>query len=189
MRYVPAGSERPPASTEQVLHPGRRRELFLAFDLRGVREELPAGCAFVYENTVGELLLSVLFGDLGDRVPATAWEGWDGDRYLAAECDGKLELLWVSAWDSPEDAAEFESAYSGIGAAVAARAGFAAPPRPTRAGREVVVSTRGLAGLVPRLAALVLRHRVGEVEALRSQFIERGAPEPPAARNPSTDPP
>ena len=39
--------------------------------------------------------------------PRLIWEGWNGDRYLAARCGGRRELLWLTVWDSEADAAEF----------------------------------------------------------------------------------
>ncbi len=155
----------PPASTEQLLHPERRREPFLAFDLGPLREALPEGCTPVYENGAGELGLSVLLRDLGRRPDPAAWEGWDGDRYLAARCGGERAFAWITAWDSEADAREFEVAYAGIAAAAAARAGLAAPPALRRHGREVHLLAPGLEALAPALER-VPRRRVSTLEEL-----------------------
>jgi hypothetical protein len=163
----------PPASTEQVLHPERRSEPFQAIDLAAVRGALPAGCRFRYENTLGELGISVLLRDLGSEVDAAAWGGWDGDRWLAADCDGRPELLWLTAWDSEADAGEFTAAYAGIAPAVAARASLGAPAAPRRVGREVWIATAAFSEDVARLAALARRARVGDVAGVRAHF---GAP-------------
>ncbi|MHC4913660.1 MAG: hypothetical protein ACYTE5_11785, partial [Planctomycetota bacterium] len=90
----------PPASTEQVLHAGERRASFLAIDLGPLRDALPAQCRFVHENTLGELEISVLFRDLASDPSEDVWVGWDGDRYLVAECDEQPAILWLTAWDS-----------------------------------------------------------------------------------------
>ena len=173
--------EHPPASTEQVLHPqDKRHEAFLALDLRPVQAALPSQCRFLHANTMGELGLSVLFRDLAETTSAEVWEGWDGDRYLVAECGERREFVWIAAWDSERDAAEFEAAYRGIAAAVAKRAGLPAPPEIRRIEREVHVTTGGLAELRDSLAALSRRERVSEMEALRRHF-EADSPEHVAA--------
>jgi hypothetical protein len=169
--------ERPPASTEQVLHPGKRREPFLVFDLHDLKAALPDGCRLVWANTVGELGLSVLFRDLGERSSSSAWEGWDGDRYLVAECAGRPQFLWITAWDSEADAAEFESAYRDIAGALAARAGLDRAPEIERLGREVHITTDRFGSLRGTLASRVRRVRVSEVDELRDQIDAlRGAP-------------
>jgi hypothetical protein len=160
----------PPASTEQVLHPERRLAPFLAIDLSALRAAPPSGCRFVAENTVGELGLSVLFRDLSEAPDPSAWQGWDGDRYLVARCGDRRELLWLTAWDEPVDAGEFEAAYREIAAAVAARAGMVAPPRVRRVGDEVHVVSAGLAPLAERVPSLARRHRVATLEELQSWF-------------------
>ena len=178
--------DRPPASTEQALHGSRRYEPFFAFDLRPLRSQLPDGCEFVHENTLGELHLSVLFRDLGDVQAGQAeppspedWYGWDGDRYLAARCASGLEFVWLTAWDDERDAEQFRAAYSQIAVAVARRAGHAAPPEARRNGREVVVTSAGLGVFAERVATLAVRRRVSEADELRAFYQE---PEIRAAR-------
>jgi len=160
----------PPASTEQVLHAGERRAPFLAIDLGPLRDALPERCRFVHENTLGELEISVLFRDLAANPSEDAWAGWDGDRYLVAECDGRPAILWLTAWDSRSDALEFETAYRGILPALVARAGFAAPPNVTRSEREVVVHSDALFPLVKLLSERTRRQRVSTLPELRDHF-------------------
>jgi len=167
-----------PASTEQALHShSKRHEAFLALDLRPARAALPSHCRFLYSNTMGELGLSVLFRDLGEATPAEVWEGWDGDRYLVADCGERREFAWITSWDSERDAAEFEAAYRAIAAAVAERAALSAPPEIRCTGREVHVITDGLAEIGDSLPELSRRRRVSGMEALREHF-EVGSPEP-----------
>lgn len=162
--------DRPPASTEQAMHPERRREPFLVFDLRPLRARLPEGCTFLHENTVGELHLSVLFRDLGDDPSPDVWQGWDGDRFLVAQCGARLEFVWLTAWDREGDAEEFAEAYAGIAPAVADRAGHDAPPELTRSGREVSVATPALRDLARELGAGAARRRVVDVAELKAHF-------------------
>jgi hypothetical protein len=156
--------EDPPASTEQVIHPEKRREAFIAIDLGGLRPALPPQCEFVYENSIGELNLSVLFSELGTAASEQAWQGWNGDRYLVARCDGRLEFLWLTEWDSQSDALEFEVAYRAIAAAVAQRAGHAAPPLARREGQQVIVTTPGLEALSEAAAQDARRQAVTSFE-------------------------
>lgn len=156
----------PPVSTEQAIHADKRRESFWSIDLGAVATALPPECDAVGENTLGEFLLSTLFGDLGAGTDATAWEGWDGDRYLVATCSERREFVWITAWDSEADAVEFQSAYETIAAAVAERADLEAPPLSQRHGNEVHVFTHGLASLAARIDAEVRRTRVANLTDL-----------------------
>lgn len=172
----------PPASTEQVLHPRKRREPFTALDLSLLRAALPAACEVDFEDTLGELGISVLLRDFEpDGLPAI-WEGWDGDRWLAARCDGRREFVWLTAWDGDADAREFAQAYARIAPQVAERAGLAAPPgvQPTQS--EVLIATPGLAALAARPELAARRTRVVDLTELRQAF-------PPASAAPEASPP
>jgi hypothetical protein len=155
----------PPASTEQVLHPAKRREPFLAFDLAPLAERLPPECRVVSQNGAGELFLSVLFRDLDPDTPRAVWEGWDGDRYLAAACGGRREILWRTAWDSRSDALEFAEAYAAHAPTLAERGGLSGTPAVQREEREVWIASPGLVGLLDALPDLP-RRRVATVAEL-----------------------
>jgi hypothetical protein len=135
--------ESPPISTEQVMHGDRRHEAFLQLDLTELEGRLPRGCRTLQRNTAGELLISVLFRDLSESPDPAIWEGWNGDRYLVAECEGRTEWVWWTAWDSAADAAEFGDAYSELAPAVAARAGSANPVSTQTEATYVVVTSGG----------------------------------------------
>jgi len=171
--------EAPPVSSEQVLHPALRNAPFAAIDLSGLREALPDGCRFVHENSLGELGISVLFRDLTAAPEEDVWMGWDGDRYLVAECDGRPALLWITEWDSRTDALEFESAYREIAAAVATRGDLPEPPALARDQREVVVFSAALAPLLRTLGTRVKLGRVANLTELRAHF---GAETPDSER-------
>ena len=103
--------ERPPASTEQILHP----EKYLTFEEpRNVRVGdlgLGAGWEPTAAGSLGELDTRELLRIGGDDVPyAEAAAGWGGGRYeLWQDGDASLVVLrW--AWDTPADAREFEAA-------------------------------------------------------------------------------
>jgi hypothetical protein len=137
--------ESPPISTEQALHDDRRLEAFLQMDLRELEDRLPAGCQVLQRNNVGELQISVLFRDLSEDPDPTIWEGWNGDRYLVADCAGRTEWVWWTAWDSATDAAEFAGAYLELAPAVAARASSKLPVVARIDATYVVVTSSGFA--------------------------------------------
>lgn len=161
----------PPASTEQVLHPERRRADFQVADLARLEAALPEGCESLGQNTLGELGISVLLNDLGaEAQAAAASDGWDGDRYLAARCGGRRAFLWWSAWDSEADAQEFAEAYARIAEAAAERAGLAATPRFGRDGVHVLVASEPLGALLPQLDREGRWARIATLDELRAHF-------------------
>jgi hypothetical protein len=61
-------------------------------------------------NVVGEMQLTVLLRRHGGKAAAA---GWDGDRFAVFEGpEAKLGLVWLSTWDSEEDAREFARGYA-----------------------------------------------------------------------------
>jgi len=101
----------PPVSSEQILHPekylaGELPEPVTLPDLSGLLGEA------VHENTLGEFGVSVLLGQtVGSSAAARAAAGWAGDRLRSyRRSDGELVLVWVTVWDSLEDARELHRA-------------------------------------------------------------------------------
>ena len=111
-RVAPLG-EGMPVSTEQVIHPARAfvasrdEPVALRFDA-----DPPAGWTVVHADGLGELESRIWLQEhLGDRDRATrAAAGWDGDTYRLLDGDPGEVLIWISAWDSEDEAAEFERA-------------------------------------------------------------------------------
>lgn len=171
----------PPASTEQAIHPERRREPFTVSDLDAARRALPGGCRVFAANTLGEVGISVLFRDLAADPEPAAWEGWDGDRYLAARCGDRRELVWWTSWDDAAEAREFADAYRQIAEAARARAGLAAPLVPWRDGATVVVATPAF-GDPAAWAGSLRTDRVATGPQLRrffgAPYVHAGAPAP-----------
>ncbi len=97
--------QRPPASTEQVLHPAL---FFSSKPPRSVTPRLsaPAGARLVSEGVLGELLLRTLLGPGHDQDAA----GWGGDGWRLWDVRGKSALAWRSEWDTGKDATEFHQA-------------------------------------------------------------------------------
>ena len=69
------------------------------------------GWRILYEDTLGELEIGILFETLGgDRAEAV---GWDGDRYaLLASDAGERSLAWFTVWDSDISRNRFVEALS-----------------------------------------------------------------------------
>jgi len=106
-----------PVSTTQLMHdsayfsktPDVPREIVL-----------PKIPGTVSTNDLGEFSTRLFFYQhTRDRELSTrAAQGWAGDRYALVKTPAGDALVWVSVWDTPNDAAEFMSA---IDAAMAAR--------------------------------------------------------------------
>lgn len=103
---------RPPLSTEQILHPekyiGDEPDLPMTIDLGTL--DVDDRWEEVGRNVVGEMQLAVLLARHGGK-PAAA--GWDGDRYAVfAGPDDRLGLVWLTTWDTEDDAREFAESYA-----------------------------------------------------------------------------
>jgi hypothetical protein len=122
-----------PASTEQILHPGK----YLDGDepapvmLPNPVDALGEGWRTVHEDTLGELQTGILLAQLapGEGFDAitgaitlpeaarNAAAGWDGDRFaLWEDAAGAREtVVWRTVWDTPRDARAFSRALANLG--------------------------------------------------------------------------
>ncbi|MEE9207287.1 MAG: hypothetical protein V3U67_02755 [Gemmatimonadota bacterium] len=147
-RVTPLGDALP-GSTEVIMHPERYWPTLdeptdVFFD-----EDLPEGWDRVSSDALGEHETRIFLEEflLEQSQAERAAAGWDGDRYALYDGPGGEVLLWVTVWDSDNEAAEFEAAareafarrYSGDGApgAEGAQAG---------SGRDVILSRHNEAG-------------------------------------------
>ena len=106
-----------PESSEHILHPRKYLQGEPVFDCR-----LPDSARFLGPdwrqltiNVAGEFFCQVLGEHY--RVPGyrQAASGWGGDRYCIYENkQGKLALIWLTYWDTSQDATEFFNAYANI---------------------------------------------------------------------------
>ncbi|WP_165072281.1 M4 family metallopeptidase [Paludisphaera rhizosphaerae] len=101
----------PPLSTEQILHPSKYRakpDYPTLVDLGAISPG--DGWKEIARNVMGEMQTAVMLKRHGGG-PAAA--GWDGDRYAVFEGpDAKLGLVWMTTWDSEDDAQQFAEAYA-----------------------------------------------------------------------------
>ncbi len=109
--------DRPPRSTEQVLHP----EKYLAepdepmeFEGGDPTAALGEGWRLRHTDVMGELDVRVLFTEkLGRPRARDAAAGWDGARYWLCEKDGVPSFFGVTTvWDAEEDTREFAQAWA-----------------------------------------------------------------------------
>lgn len=110
---------RPPRSTEQVMHP----EKYFVRPENPTRVQVGALAPYfrggewqlAEEATLGELTIKLLAErHLPTASAAAVAAGWDGDRLLALARDDELALVWLTSWDSTEDADEFFGAWSRV---------------------------------------------------------------------------
>jgi hypothetical protein len=172
----------PPLSTEQILHPEKYRlklDLPITIDLG----TLKPGETWkeVGRNVLGEMQMAVMLKKHGGK---TAAAGWDGDRYAVFEgLENKLGLVWLSTWDSDEDAREFAHGYVSYQTAKAGKLGSPAKPIPDsvwrnlddrfyvvqRRGRDVAVIEGFSAGATAALVQTVFEAKQTEMKPAESK--------------------
>ena len=165
----------PPASAEQVIHiKDKGRTAFLAIDLSevGSMVERTTGCHVNFQDTMGELMLSLWLRSFASSTDKRIWEGWDGDRWLAVECEHSRELIWLMSWDTEQDAQEFEQALSVISGGWQQRAKLRSSLLVERRGREIVVISEGLRFQMGDLKQLAKEARVTTRAELASHFAK-----------------
>jgi len=113
----------PPRSTEQIMHPEKyltQRDDPATVQLADLKGLLGPSWVRIDEDAVGEFAIGFLLRQhLDGGVAALSSEGWDGDRYQLYEEPATQQrcLVWLSVWDSVEDAQEFTQAYQQVMAA------------------------------------------------------------------------
>jgi len=107
--------QRPPASSEQILHPEKyfanepARETHIA-----EQNFAAAGWQTMAATPLGEIgVRGLLLKALAAKDATSAAAGWGGDRAYLFERAGRAPLfVWKTVWDKPEDAARFFRAYN-----------------------------------------------------------------------------
>jgi len=110
--------QHPPVSTEQIMHPEKYftapPELPSEVTLDLPEAALGTAWKKLKRDVLGEFLLSVVLQQfLPEDEARQSAAGWRGDRYELFEHQdtGRLLLVCVTAWDTPEDATEFFQSY------------------------------------------------------------------------------
>jgi hypothetical protein len=127
---VNAAFAKPPASTEQILHPEKYTAQEAPVDVpipTGIPALLGTGWSEAGRDTLGEEYLRVWLGELGASQQAfAAAAGWGGDRLVLYEGpNGATQLVIVTAWDTATDADEFATALGVVSAAGKIQLSFA----------------------------------------------------------------
>jgi len=108
---------RPPASTEEISFPEKyldKSDPPSEIALLVVPKAFGKSWISLDTNTLGQVGVSALLRRFIPSARATeAAEGWGGDRYaVVGTSDGKRTMwIWVTDWDTSEDAGEFHAAY------------------------------------------------------------------------------
>ncbi len=109
---------RPPASTEQVLHPDKyaSAEAPIAVSFPAdLAKRLGTGWTVDLQDTLGEFQLGVWLKSAGKVPQATATAaaaGWGGDRVALVRNGDRVAAVIDTRWDTPADADEFADAAS-----------------------------------------------------------------------------
>jgi hypothetical protein len=182
----------PPLSTEQIIHPEKYNgepDLPVLIDLGALKPG--EGWKEVGRNVLGEMQLAIMLRKHGGKAAAA---GWDGDRYAVFEGpDGKLALLWLTTWDSEDDAREFFKGYVSYQTAKVGHIGSPPSPLPDavwrnrdnqlyvvrRSGRDVAVVEGFAAPQTPGLLDAALAAKKIEAKPAGRPKI---APKPAAGR-------
>lgn len=110
-RQVDQAYSRPPASTEQILHPAKyiADEGPRSVSLPALLPLLGDGWEIVREDAFGEFMLrTYLESALDSGTAAIAAAGWGGDRFgLLRHASGQRVFTYLVEWDGSADAQEF----------------------------------------------------------------------------------
>ncbi|MEJ7616890.1 MAG: hypothetical protein WKF30_07975 [Pyrinomonadaceae bacterium] len=106
--------QRPPISTEQVLHPEKYfsneqpKQVTINVKLLAEKNWQVANSSPLGEVAVKALLMA----GLSEKASARGASGWGGDRaFLLESVAGRTFFVWKTLWDNPQEAAEFFQAY------------------------------------------------------------------------------
>jgi hypothetical protein len=129
-KAVDAAFARPPASTEQVMHPEKytANEAPIVVDLPDdIATKMGAGWKVGLEDTLGEFQLGVwLRGALKEVAPGNdAAAGWGGDRLVLLEGPNNAwAVALMTEWDTAADATQFADAAGQALATLTAQTGL-----------------------------------------------------------------
>jgi hypothetical protein len=105
-----------PLSTEQVMHfekyEAHEKPVAMTIDT-GIAGRMGQGWKETLQDTLGEFQIGVwLRGNAGDaNTPTAAAAGWGGDRIALLEGPNDAwAILWLTSWDTEQDAREFRDA-------------------------------------------------------------------------------
>ncbi len=169
----------PPASTEQVLHPRSdgTRQSFTAIALDAlVPVFTEQGCTYLHDDTLGEFGISIWLRDVGALDTDRKLQDWDGDRWIAFACHGRVATAWLSRWDDELTAIRFEGAMRHASRSLKARGAIVSDWSISTRGREVLATTYHRLLSHPAVFDQARRARVVTLEELEAHFAQPADP-------------
>lgn len=101
----------PPTTSEQIIHPQKYHDGEGAIPVAIANPQPVFGNEWriIEDNAWGELGTRVFLqnGGVSARAASRAAEGWGGDAVYVITNDDESAMVWSTAWDSDDDAAEF----------------------------------------------------------------------------------
>ena len=105
-----------PLSTEHILHPEKylsEKDPPLDFKIPDFSLILGKEWKVCSNNVMGEFGCQILFRQFQNSSYQKIAAGWGGDRYVVYQHkNGAIALLWLTIWDSQQDAQEFAQGYN-----------------------------------------------------------------------------
>jgi hypothetical protein len=117
LRGVDELFKRPPASSEQILHPEKYAQNELPREIQlDESSYTTSGWRVVASTPLGEIgVRGLLLEGVSEKDALRASAGWNGDRAYLFEREGATPLfVWKTAWDKTADADEFFNAYNAL---------------------------------------------------------------------------
>lgn len=108
---------RPPASSEQILHPEKYVQNELPREIQMNESAFTtSGWQRAASTPLGEIgVRGLLLEAVAEKDAVRAASGWAGDRAYLFEREGGTPLfVWKTSWDKPTDADEFFNAYNAL---------------------------------------------------------------------------
>jgi len=106
--------EHPPVSTKQILHPEKFLRDWHDPEQIELKKLEVTGWRLIGNNVLGEFgVRSLLSPHVGLLEASRVAAGWNGDRYHVYErgTNGPVALVWTTAWETEQAAADFADAY------------------------------------------------------------------------------
>jgi hypothetical protein len=131
----------PPVSTSQVLHPelvvtGRKPASLSLPDLAPL---LGKDWALLREDALGELGLDCFLEERLGKGHEDVAPGLRGDRLRAYKREDRTAVVWLTTWETDEDAKAFETAATAIARADSSRLRAGEASRVVRSGRDAAL--------------------------------------------------
>lgn len=146
---VDAAYRRLPASSEQILHPDRYLKNDAPQTLSIKVKAAPAGWQDLGCDVAGEYLIRQMGESLvGADQAAGAAQGWGGDLYCSYRKGSQEGIIWLTSWDSQNDAKEFEAMANKL---VSRGAVPGLVNRVERSGSKVLVQRNAPPNVAPKL--------------------------------------